>query len=149
MFSFKSETEDAEPFAADLPEGSTLKRLSPMSPPESHQWEQAVIQESPQISSSEVSSPSQTPANFDFQKPEPSDPVWFVVVVVEKEDNKAMFLEFINFTCRIYADFILLFGTKILNFPLQCKYCITFHYQISKLIPFPISSIHISTLNII
>ncbi|XP_060589373.1 ralBP1-associated Eps domain-containing protein 1-like isoform X2 [Ruditapes philippinarum] len=65
--------EDAEPFAADLPEGSTLKRQSPISPPEAHQWDQMMIQGSPQISSSEVSSPSQTPANFDFQKPESSD----------------------------------------------------------------------------
>ncbi|KAL4232733.1 RalBP1-associated Eps domain-containing protein 1 [Mactra antiquata] len=73
--------EDAEPFAADLPEGSTLKRLSPMSPPEAHQWDQMgmMVQESPQISSSEVSSPSVTPANFDFQKPEPSDPEAHIV----------------------------------------------------------------------
>lgn len=70
-------TEDAEPFAADLPEGSTLKRPSPLSPPES-QWD-TMLQESPAISSSEVSSPSVTPANFDFQKPEPSDPVSYTV----------------------------------------------------------------------
>ena len=69
--------EDHEPFAADLPQGSTLKRMSPNSPPEAlAQWE------SPQISSSEVSSPSITPANFDFQKPEPSDHVRQILVVL-------------------------------------------------------------------
>lgn len=71
-------TEDAEPFAADLPEGSTLKRASPLSPPESQS--DMMLQESPAISSSEVSSPSVTPANFDFQKPEPSDPVSYSVL---------------------------------------------------------------------
>ncbi|XP_052244911.1 ralBP1-associated Eps domain-containing protein 1-like isoform X2 [Dreissena polymorpha] len=62
--------EDAEPFAADLPEGSTLKRLSPMSPLES-QWDNLVHDSS--AISSDVSSPSVTPANFDFQKPSSSD----------------------------------------------------------------------------
>ncbi|WAR07409.1 REPS1-like protein [Mya arenaria] len=65
--------DENEPFAADLPEGSTLKRLSPQTPPAGH-WE-GLVQDSPAaVSSSEVSSPSVTPANFDFQKPEPSDP---------------------------------------------------------------------------
>ena len=63
---------EGEPFAADLPEGSTLKR--PQTPPEGS-WGMVGAQDSPAVSSSEVSSPSVTPANFDFQKPEPSDPV--------------------------------------------------------------------------
>ncbi|XP_052809143.1 ralBP1-associated Eps domain-containing protein 1-like [Mya arenaria] len=70
--------DENEPFAADLPEGSTLKRLSPQTPPAGH-WE-GLVQDSPAaVSSSEVSSPSVTPANFDFQKPEPSDPEAHIV----------------------------------------------------------------------
>ncbi|XP_033740070.1 ralBP1-associated Eps domain-containing protein 1-like isoform X2 [Pecten maximus] len=67
-----------EPFAADLPPGSTLKRTTPPSSPPAQQsggahWAQSLIQESPQTSS-EMSSPSIKPANFEFSKPVPSDP---------------------------------------------------------------------------
>lgn len=65
-----------EPFAADLPHGSTLKRSSPPLSPtaQTAQLEKFLKQESPQISSSELSSPSVTPANFDFQRPQSNDP---------------------------------------------------------------------------
>ena len=90
-------TEDGEPFAADLPEGSTLKRASPMSPPES-QWD-TMLQESPAISSSEVSSPSVTPANFDFQKPEPSDPVRYQSLIVSQTNFLCCFSRIQNINC--------------------------------------------------
>lgn len=69
-----------EPFNADLPKGSTLKRAtppqstSPQSQPQPSQWAQSLIQESPQVPS-DVSSPNQPPVQFDFSKPVPSDPV--------------------------------------------------------------------------
>ena len=66
-----------EPFAADLPQGSTLKRQSPPLSPtaQTAQLEKFLKPESPQVSSSELSSPSITPANFDFQRPQSNDPV--------------------------------------------------------------------------
>ena len=72
-----------EPFAADLPQGSTLKRQSPALSPtaQTAQLEKFLKQqESPQISGSELSSPSVTPANFDFQRPQSNDPVSIVPV---------------------------------------------------------------------
>ncbi|WAR06724.1 REPS1-like protein [Mya arenaria] len=55
--------DENEPFAADLPEGSTLKRLSPQTPPAGH-WE-GLVQDSPAaVSSSEVSSPSAMPGHI-------------------------------------------------------------------------------------
>lgn len=70
-----------EPFAADLPQGSTLKRQSPPLSPSAQtaQLEKFLKQESPQISSSELSSPSITPANFDFQRPQSNDPEAHIV----------------------------------------------------------------------
>ncbi|XP_071136110.1 ralBP1-associated Eps domain-containing protein 1-like isoform X6 [Mytilus edulis] len=68
---------DEEPFSADLPKGSTLKRAnSPdqsTSPQAQPQWAQSLIQESPRVPS-DMSSPNQ-PVQFDFSKPVPSDPV--------------------------------------------------------------------------
>ncbi|GAB1597321.1 ralBP1-associated Eps domain-containing protein 1 isoform X2 [Argonauta hians] len=61
-----------EPFAADLPPGSTLKRLSPTSPP-SNQWTRTTFPvESP--TSSGLSSPAPKPVNFEFCKPVATDP---------------------------------------------------------------------------
>lgn len=48
-----------EPFASDLPQGSTMKRISPPSP---LAWQQVIDSRS----SSAVSSPSVKPTNFDF-----------------------------------------------------------------------------------
>ena len=75
---------DEEPFNADLPKGSTLKRAtppqstSPQSQPQPSQWAQSLIQESPQVPS-DVSSPNQPPVQFDFSKPVPSDPEAVIV----------------------------------------------------------------------
>ncbi|XP_076444707.1 ralBP1-associated Eps domain-containing protein 1-like isoform X2 [Babylonia areolata] len=55
-----------EPFAADLPPGSTLKRATPPSPVENKQWKASFVQESP--GSSGVSSPAHL-VNFDYAKP--------------------------------------------------------------------------------
>ncbi|CAE1318287.1 REPS [Acanthosepion pharaonis] len=61
-----------EPFAADLPPGSTLKRLTPTSPP-SNQWTRTSFPvESP--TSSGLSSPAPKPVNFEFSKPVATDP---------------------------------------------------------------------------
>ncbi|XP_041352222.1 ralBP1-associated Eps domain-containing protein 1-like isoform X2 [Gigantopelta aegis] len=60
-----------EPFAADLPPGSTLKRATPPSP-QATQWTASFIQESP--GSSGVPSPTIRPVNFEFAKPNASDP---------------------------------------------------------------------------
>ncbi|CAD5117242.1 DgyrCDS6038 [Dimorphilus gyrociliatus] len=56
-----------EPFASDLPQGSTMKRISPPSPVI---WQQVIDSRS----SSAVSSPSVKPTNFDFAPIAP-DPV--------------------------------------------------------------------------
>ncbi|XP_076079521.1 ralBP1-associated Eps domain-containing protein 1-like isoform X11 [Mytilus galloprovincialis] len=72
---------DEEPFSADLPKGSTLKRAnSPdqsTSPQAQPQWAQSLIQESPRVPS-DMSSPNQ-PVQFDFSKPVPSDPEAVIV----------------------------------------------------------------------
>lgn len=61
-----------EPFAADLPPGSTLKRLTPTTPP-SNQWTRTTFPvESP--TSSGLSSPAPKPVNFEFPKPVATDP---------------------------------------------------------------------------
>ncbi|XP_070191110.1 ralBP1-associated Eps domain-containing protein 1-like isoform X6 [Littorina saxatilis] len=60
-----------EPFAADLPPGSTLKRVTPPSPVENKQWKASFIPESP--GSSGVSSPAHL-VNFDYAQPS-ADPV--------------------------------------------------------------------------
>eukprot|EP00106_Octopus_bimaculoides_P017172 XP_014784614.1 PREDICTED: ralBP1-associated Eps domain-containing protein 1-like isoform X4 [Octopus bimaculoides] len=61
-----------EPFAADLPPGSTLKRLTPTTPP-SNQWTRTTFPvESP--TSSGLSSPAPKPVNFEFSKPVATDP---------------------------------------------------------------------------
>ncbi|XP_064628229.1 ralBP1-associated Eps domain-containing protein 1-like isoform X3 [Lineus longissimus] len=59
-----------EPFAADLPPGGTLKRLTPVSP-QPNQWTTTFPPESP--SSSAVSSPGTKPVSFDY-KPVAQDP---------------------------------------------------------------------------
>lgn len=71
-----------EPFAADLPPGSTLKRTTPpTSPPETQgqgqggsHWVQSLLDDSPQAVA-EMASPNIKPVNFEFSKPVPSDPV--------------------------------------------------------------------------
>ncbi|XP_048240136.1 ralBP1-associated Eps domain-containing protein 1-like isoform X8 [Haliotis rufescens] len=60
-----------EPFAADLPPGSTLKRTTPPSP-QASQWTASFVQESP--GSSGVPSPALLPVNFEFAKPNAADP---------------------------------------------------------------------------
>lgn len=66
---------DEEPFNADLPKGSTLKRATPpeSSSPQANQWAQSLINESPPMPS-DMPSPSQPPVQFDFSNPVPSDP---------------------------------------------------------------------------
>lgn len=61
-----------EPFAADLPPGSTLKRSSPTSPPSSQWTRTSFPVESP--TSSGLSSPTPKPVNFEFSKPVATDP---------------------------------------------------------------------------
>ncbi|KAL3881629.1 hypothetical protein ACJMK2_028044 [Sinanodonta woodiana] len=63
------------PFSRDLPPGSTLKRATPTSSPDAQaaNWAQVLLQESP-LTSSDMSSPGIKPANFEFQKPDASDP---------------------------------------------------------------------------
>ncbi|XP_050392652.1 ralBP1-associated Eps domain-containing protein 1 isoform X3 [Patella vulgata] len=58
-----------EPFAADLPQGSTLKRVTP---PPDQQWSSNFPVDSPE--SSGVPSPALKPANFEFAKPIAGDP---------------------------------------------------------------------------
>ncbi|ESO89180.1 hypothetical protein LOTGIDRAFT_229081 [Lottia gigantea] len=58
-----------EPFAADLPQGSTLKRVTP--PPE-QQWSSNFPIESPE--SGGAPSPALKPVNFEFAKPIAGDP---------------------------------------------------------------------------
>ncbi|KAK3585534.1 hypothetical protein CHS0354_022942 [Potamilus streckersoni] len=63
------------PFSRDLPPGSTLKRATPTSSPDAQatNWAQVLLQDSP-LTSSDMSSPGIKPANFEFQKPDASDP---------------------------------------------------------------------------
>ncbi|KAK3098749.1 hypothetical protein FSP39_022716 [Pinctada imbricata] len=74
-----------EPFAADLPQGSTLKRVTPpASSPQAAagQWvPEPPIQEQSSDTASDVASPVIKPVNFGFQKPDPESGIAHPIAV--------------------------------------------------------------------
>ncbi|CAH1798719.1 unnamed protein product, partial [Owenia fusiformis] len=66
-------TASDEPFAADLPPGSTIKRTTPTTPP-ANMWVPTVTYPIDSPASSSVSSPGCKPVNFDFRPIQP-DPL--------------------------------------------------------------------------